>query len=194
MTFAPGIVGTIEPATSMSLPAGYAHYLYVGSDAGGNPLSAVSWPQDLDVTAAYSGNESIAIGSSQSDSGSFTSGGTTNVAIAGVAVKGYKIAQRFITETRTADTLTLRFATTADETVLILVGGEGDGLITATGTQLTPLVDLTYSECGSDVIASTAIFRSTPPTGSHNVHLTATTYPTNSGVSLGAVAYILQKP
>lgn len=63
-TYATGLVGTAEPATTMSLPSGSSDYFYVGSDAGGYPLTDISWNEDLSVTAAYSGNKSISIGRS----------------------------------------------------------------------------------------------------------------------------------
>jgi len=56
---------------------------------------------------------------------------------------------------------------------------------------MTTLLNDTYSECGSNVIASAAMFGAFLPSGSHTASFSLTTYPTNAGTSVGAVAYVL---
>ena len=75
--------------------------------------------------------------------------------------------------------------------VLVVVGGEGTGSLRLAGASLQSLVDDTYSECGSNVIASVGIFAAQLPSGNYSMSLTSTTFGANSGASLGAVAYIL---
>ncbi len=191
-TFGAGLAGTAEPATSMSLPAGAADYFYVGSDAGGNPLTGISWNPDLSVTAAYSGNEAVSVGQSSSDSASFSSGTTTNVAIAGLGVTGYQVTGTPVTAaTTTGTSVSLKVTTGAGELLLVVVGGEGVGLLQQGGTPLSTLLNVTYSECGSDVIASAGMFAAFLPAGTNTVTISGTTYPTNAGTSMGAVAYVL---
>ncbi len=191
--FGAGLTGTAEPATSMSLPAGSASYFYVGSDAGGNPLTSISWHPDLSVTAAYSGNEAVSVGRSTSGSASFGSGGTTNVAIAGVGVSGYRVTGIPVTaSTSTGTSVTLRAATAAGDLLLVVAGGEGAGLLQQGGsTSLHTLLNVTYSECGSDVIASAGMFAAFTPAGAATITVSGTTYPANSGTSVGAVGYLL---
>jgi hypothetical protein len=190
--FATGLAGTAEPATSMSLPAGASDYFYVGSDAGGNPLTSISWNPDLSVTAAYSGNEAVSIGQSTSDSASFGSGSTTNVAIAGLGVTGYQVTGAPVTaSTSTGTSVSLNVTTGAGDLLLVVVGGEGVGLLQQGGASLSTLLNVTYSECGSDVIASAGMFAAFLPAGTNSVSISGTTYSTNSGTSMGAVAYVL---
>ena len=157
--FATGLEGTIEPSTSLVLPQDSSNYLYVGADAGGNPLTNISWNEDLSVVSAYSGNKSISIGQSQSNSASFNANGTTNVAIAGLGLSGYTVIDQYSGSSGSSGTsLTVPFTTNAGDLVVLAVGGEGVGLIQASGGSFSTLVNDTYSECGSDVIASAAIF------------------------------------
>jgi hypothetical protein len=191
-TFAPGLVGTAEPSTSMSLPSGSSDYFYVGSDAGGNPLSQISWSQDLGVTASYSGNQAISVGRATTDAGSFSSGSTTNVAIAGLAVSGYAVSAPLVTaSTSTGTSVSLTATTASGDLLVVVVGGEGAGLLQQGGTALSTLLNVTYSECGSNVIASAGMFAAFLPAGTHSVTISGTTYPTNAGTSMGAVAYVL---
>lgn len=191
-TFASGLMGTIEPSDSISLPSGSTSYYYVGSDAGGNPLSNISWSEDLGVVASYSGNESISIGQSTSPTGSFTSGSTTNDAIAGIGVSGYQLVHEYTASNSSYGlSLSLPFTTSTGDLVLVVFGGEGVGLIRQGGVSLSTLVNDTYSECGSDVIASAAMFGGYLPQNSYTATFTTTTYSTNAGTATGAVAYIL---
>jgi len=204
-TFAPGFVGTAEPAMSMSLPAGSQEYFYVGSEDGAAVQTAVSWAPDLNATAAYSRDPSISIGRSSSPSGSFQAGKVREAAIAGLGLSGYSVltstwAKRSIVgpghsggpETpATGPGLQLQYTLpSSSDVVLVLVGGEGTGLLEQ-GAPLTALVDDTYSECGADVIASVGIFAAAPGAGRFTTTLTSTTYLTNSGTTLAAVAYVL---
>ncbi len=193
-SFATGLTGTAEPAISMSLPTGASGYFYVGSDAGGNPLTRISWHQDLSVIAGYSGNQSISIGHSGAATGSYFSGTTTNVAIAGLAVRGYSVTGRPVrVSTSSGTSVSLTVSTGQGDLVLVLVGGQGAGLVQETGAPLSTLVNVTYSECGSNVIASASMFAAFLPAGSHQVNLTGTTFGTNSGAAVGAVAYVLAR-
>ena len=190
--FGAGLVGTAEPATSMSLPGGSSDYFYVGSDAGGNPLTSISWNPDLSVTAAYSGNEAVSIGQSTSGSGSFDSGSTTNVAIAGLGVTGYQLTGSPVTaSTSTGTSVSLSVTTGAKDLLIVMVGGEGVGLLQQGGPALSTLLNVTYSECGSNVIASAGMFAAFLPAGTNTVTLSGTTYPSDSGTSMGLVAYVL---
>jgi hypothetical protein len=191
-TFAAGLVGTAEPAASMSLPPGSSTYFYVGSGAGGRPLTDISWNEDLPVTAAYSGNKSISIGRSTSDSGSLNSNSSTNVALAGLAVTGYQVTGHPVTNaTSTGTSVSVTATTNAGDLLLVVVGGEGDGLLQQGGTPLSTLINVTYSECGSDVIASAGMFAAFPGAGLQTVTFSGITYPTNSGTSMGVAAYVL---
>jgi serine/threonine protein kinase len=190
--FGAGLVGTAEPATSMSLPAGSSDYFYVGSDAGGNPLTSISWNQDLSVTAAYNGNEAVSIGQATSGAALFDSGSTTNVAIAGLGVTGYQLVGSPVTASASTGTsVSLNVTTGAKDLLLIVAGGEGVGLLQEGGPALSTLLNVTYSECGSNVIASAGMFAAFLPAGTSTVTLSGTTYPTDSGTSMGLVAYVL---
>lgn len=191
MTFAPGFVGSAEPATSMALPTGSSDYFFVGADAGGNPLTQISWPEDLSVIAQYSSNKSISIGQSQTGNGSFNSETTTNVAIAGVGVTGYKLLTKQLASTPGGTSLSIQVSNPDAGILLLMVGGEGTGLLEVSDTTLQTLVNVTYSECGSNIIASVGMFAGKLPAGNYSISLSSTTYGTNSGASLGAVAYLL---
>jgi hypothetical protein len=197
----------IAPAKSIVLPSGAEQYFYIGSTAGGEPMESISWlgDQDLSVIAAYSGNQSISIGRSASSSGSFGSA-VGSYATAAAGLSGYAVVQAFSAQASMigpgtsggAETpakgvsLSLPFTTTrAGELVLILVGGEGTGRLELSGLEATTLQNATYSEGGSDVIASAAIYTAQLAVGRHKAKWRSTTYLTNSGTSLGAVAYVL---
>jgi hypothetical protein len=176
-TFSPGLVGAIQPSTSMSLPSGSSDYIYVGSDAGGSPLTDISWNPDLSLVSAYSGNQSISIGQSATDSGSFDSGGTTNVAVAGLGVTGYTVASEYKASSGSDGTsLSVPFSTSSGDLVVVALGGEGVGLIQQGGASLDTLLNDTYSECGSNVIASAAMFGGFLSSGSYSASFSATTY------------------
>ena len=192
-TFAPGFTGAIEPATSLTLPSGSTQYFFVGSDAGGNPITQISWPEDLSVVASYSSNKSISIGRSPLGTSSFDSGTTTNVAIAGLGVAGYKVVTRVPASTSAGTTLSLQVPVSSSGILLLVVGGEGAGLLRVGGSPLQTLMNATYSECGSNVIASAGMFAAEVSAGNYPLSLTSSTYGTNSGASLGAVAYVLSR-
>lgn len=201
----------IAPAESLTMPAGAERYLYVGSTAGGRPMEAITWSPDLSVTAAYSGNEAISVGQSSSNTGSYSSA-SGNHAIAGVALSGYTVVRTFSAHasaigpgysggpdiTAAGVSLDLPFATEAGDVVLILIGGEGTGELDLSRISATTLQNETYSEGPADVngykdvLASAAIYTATLPAGSYTAHWSSTTYLTNSGTSLGAVAYVLR--
>ena len=75
--------------------------------------------------------------------------------------------------------------------MLVAVGGQGTGEIALSGIPATQVVDSTYSEGGSDVIASQAFYTATLPAGSYTVDLSSTTYATNASAAIGAVVYVL---
>jgi len=190
--FGSGFVGAAEPSIRMNLPVGSTDYFYVGSDAGGNPLTEISWPEDLSVVAGYSGNKSISIGHDQSDSGSYYSGSTTNVAIAGLGVRGYSVLSGSPASISGGTALSFAISNPdSRDVVLVIVGGEGTGFFQLQGAPLQTLVNVTYSECGSNVIAGAGMFAAAVPAGKYTVSLTSTTYGTNSGASLGAMTYLL---
>jgi hypothetical protein len=76
--------------------------------------------------------------------------------------------------------------------VAVMVGGVGTGFLKFGADGLAPLVDATFSEAGSDVIASAAIVILPPRSSQVTMSITSTTFPTNSGSALGAVAYALE--
>ena len=201
------IDSSVIASQSIALPSGDGQYFYVGSTAGGQPMESLSWlaGQDLAVTAAYSGNQAISIGRSSSNSGSFSSA-TGNYAIAGAGFSGYAVVQTFSAQVSKlgpgtsggnekaakGTAVTLPFTTTqTNELVLIGVGGQGTGTLALSGVEATTLQNATYSEGGSHVIASAAIYSAQLPVGKHKARWHSTTYLTNAGQSLGAVAYVL---
>lgn len=198
------VESTISPAKSIVLPSGYGQYFYVGSTSGGKPMESISWSPDLAVIASYSDNEAISIGRSTSASGAYSTL-TGSDAIAGAALNGYTVKEVFrASATATGpgysggpetpavgESLELHFTTQSEDLVLILIGGEGTGELQLSGLTATTLQNATYS-AGSDVLASAAIYSATLPTGDYTAQWSSTTYLTNSGTSLGAVAYVLQ--
>lgn len=205
---APGMIAAAEPSTSLQLPSGDPEYLYVGSEAGGNPITGVKWHQDLQVRNSYNRNISISLGRSQSSQGQFDAGTTTNVAIGGFALQRYRVVGIFssasslpgpgssgggLRETGGASA-TLNFEVTEPrEFVLLLVGGQGTGAIAERGTNLSTLFNFTYSECGSEVVASVAAFGGALTVGPYGADITSITSLNNSGSAIGAVAYVLRR-
>jgi hypothetical protein len=195
---AASLVSGIEPAESIVLPSGESQYFYVGSTAGGQPMSKVTWRQRLKVIASYSGNEAISIGTSLANAGSYISA-AGNHAIAGAGISGYSIVRSYRAHISATGAgapegtkLTLHFKTHSGDLVLLLIGGEGTGTLELSGIVATTLQNATYSEAGSNVIASAAIYTAELPEGWHGASWTSTSFPTNAGTSLGAVAYILR--
>ena len=84
------------------------------------------------------------------------------------------------------------FTTYPGDVVLVLVGGQGAGFLTASGVPLTTLENQTYSETNADQFASAAIFSASLAGGSYVANFASTTSTKSLGTSLGAVAYILQ--
>lgn len=189
------------PAQTLSMPSGYSQYFYIGSTAGGtaacgctggygqNPMSAISWNQDLGVIASASGNMSISIGRSSSNQGAYVAA-AGNKGIAGFAVNGYTVSQVYTGYKTPGTTVSISFVTNPDDLELIAAGGQGTGDITLGGIVAKQLVDSTYSEGGSDVIASQAFYVATLPAGQYTVNLSSTTYATNASAALGAVVYV----
>jgi hypothetical protein len=172
-----------------TLPATGTSNLFVGATAGGKPMTPISWNEDLAVTASYSGLEAISIGHSDSGTGSFQTG--ANDAIAAVAVRGCTATESASSQSSSGTTLSIDVPSSS-RPVVILLGGEGTGLLSASGKRgLETLVNATFSEYGSDVIASTAIFVFPASASPTTVRFLSSTYGTNSGTSLGAVAYSL---
>jgi beta-glucanase (GH16 family) len=204
--FASGFVGAAEPNSSLILPSGSEQYLYVGADDGAEPQSSVSWQPDLSVAATYSSNQSISIGRSTSSEGAFSALGGTSVAVAGLAIDGYTIANSFANY-RTTNTSTTTSeggpattgpsvgvqydVPTSSDVVILLVGGQGTGLFQSQGAGLSTLVNDTYSECGSNSLASVGVFASTPGVGSYRAEFDSSTYSSDASASLGVVAYVL---
>jgi len=93
--------------------------------------------------------------------------------------------------TSTGTSASVTATTAAGDLLLVVVGGEGDGLLQQSGTPLSTLLNVTYSECGSDVIASAGMFAAFPGVGAQTVTISGITYPTNSGTSMGVAAYVL---
>ena len=194
----PSISTGTAGSTELTLRSDADWYTYIGANSGGNPITDVSWSEDLGVIASYSGNLCIDIGRSPSSAGEFSSVGTTNVAIAGAAVTGYKVTALYrahISQSGASDSgpdLSLPFSVPSGDSVLLAIGGEGAGDVELTGVSADQLQNSTYSEAGSNVIASAALYKLSAGAGSYTATWSSTTYPTNSGASLGAVAYILQ--
>jgi chitodextrinase len=191
-----------EASQSLTMSSGFSQYFYIGSTAGGsaacgctggygqNPMSAISWNQDLGVIASASGNLSISIGRSSSNQGSYQAA-AGNKGVAGFATNGYVVSQIYTEQASPGTQLAVSFATGSDDLVLVAVGGQGTGEIALSGIPATQVVDSTYSEGGSDVIASQAFYTATLPAGSYTVDLSSTTYATNASAAIGAVVYVL---
>lgn len=190
------------PAQSLTMPSGFSQYFYIGSTAGGtsacgctggygqNPMSAISWNQDLGVIASASGNLSISIGRDASNEASYEAA-AGNKGIAGFATNGYVVSQVYSGQTTPGTDVSVPFSTASGDVVVVAVGGEGTGDITLTGITATQVVNSTYSETGSNVIASQAFYVATLPAGSYTVNLSSTTYASNASAAIGAVVYVL---
>jgi hypothetical protein len=170
-------------------------YIYVGSDEGSDyPLTAISWKEDHSVSTSYAGNtsKSVSIGQSTSSTGSFSANGATNAAIAGIGVTGYHVIDMYPASgtSEMPPSILDTFTTGPGDLTIVAVGGQGAGLLQPSAGFST-LANDTYSECGSDVIASAAIFAAYLPAGSHTASFSGTTYKTNVTFSLAAVAYVL---
>lgn len=202
---APALWSGIVAGTTVTLPAGANEYVYVGSNAGGNPLANISWTPELSVDASWSGERCISIGVSRRSTGSFESL-TGNVAVTGVGLRGYSIIRVFTAETSSngpgysggperqapGSSLSLRFSVPARDLVLLAIGGQGTGDLVLTGIDATPIQEGTYSEAGSDVLASAALYKARLDPGTYSAHWSSTSFLTNSGTSLGAAAFILR--
>lgn len=179
----------IAGSESLTLNPGSQQYFFVGSTAGGYQMNSMTWSSDLNVVASYSNNLGISIGHQTSNSGSYSSQ-AGNHGISGIGVSNISTYQTFAAQTQSSTSVSLQFTTESNDLVVILVGGEGDGSISLSGTTLQTLEDNTYSEAGSNVIASEAIYDGQLSAGTYTINLSTTTYPTNSGTSLGVVAYV----
>ena len=196
-------VSSIQAGQSLVLPAGDSQYVFVGSTAGARPMEAVSWSQDLAVSAAYSGNEAVSIGRSVSNSRSYLTTAAGR-AIAGVGINGFAVAKTFTAHASAVGpgqsggpetpapgmSLELPFETKAGDVVLIVAGGQGTGSLALSGITATTLQNASFS-AGAQVMASAAIYSASLPAGHHVAHWKSTTYLSNAGTSLGAVAYVL---
>ena len=199
---AANVVSGENAGDTIALPSGQSQYFYVGATSGGYPMLP-SWSEDLGVHAA-SGNEAVSIGRSTSNMGSFSTN-TPNIAIGGVGVSGYTVDQIFQSHVANVGPgssgggsqlvrgpqLNLTFTTSSGDMVMILVGGQGDGNITLTSLDATKLENGTYSEAGSQVFASEAIYEADLPPGTYTTTITSVSSLNNSWSSLGAVAYVL---
>ncbi len=181
----------IAGAQELTLPNAGSSNLFVAATAGGHSMQNITWAQDLSVTAAYSGNQAVSIGHSQLSTGSFESS-TGNVAIAGVSLSGCVPIAVASSQTGASTTLSLTIPTSVRGQILVLVGGQGTGFLTISGpAALQSLNNATFSEAGSDVIASAAVMHMQAIGQGGTFTVSSTTFPTNSGTSLGAVAYAL---
>ena len=187
-----GLAATVCGAQSVTLPVTSGEYFYVGATAGGAQMFGVNWTADLNVIAQYSGNLSVVIGHSRSNVGQYQSA-VGNYAIGGATLSGYSAVDAFQASSN-GTTVTLRCVVPGgDNAEILLIGGEGTGITGVSAKSLFPLENVTYSEGGGDVIASTGIFMGTLPPGAHTITITSHTYPSNSGTALGAVLYVLQQ-
>jgi hypothetical protein len=180
----------IEASETITLPAGYSTYFYVGSTAGGSsyPMTGITWTEDLAVIATYSGAEAISIGRSSSNDGSFSSS-ARQYGIAGVATDGYQVVTSYSAHSSVVGpgcygcgatsaagaNLSLQFTTS-----LIL-----------NGISASTLQNQTFDEPDNYVYSSAAIYSASLTSGTYTAQFTSTTSLDNSGTSLGAVAYIL---
>lgn len=204
------VVSGIQPAESVALPAGCSHYFYVGSTSGGTPgtksdaIKHADWHADLVVFGEWAGEKAISAGHATSDIGSFSSP-VGNHAIAGAGVNGYTLSETFSsqdtelgpgcsgcgTQSEPGIGLDLSFTTAANDLVVILVGGQGTGSLSISGVSTTVLQNETYSEAGSAVYASAAVYSANLASGTYTAQFSSTSSGNNSGNSLGAVAYVL---
>ena len=176
-------------STSLNLSKSQ-EYFFVGSTAGGGPITNASWNSDLNVHSHYSGYLSIIIGHQNTERGNYSFYGS-NYGIAGTGVSNFSSYVSYNASSSTNTSLNLSFATNSGDLVVILIGGEGDGYINTTNVQnLNVATNYTYSEGGSNVIASGAIYYGYLPSGSYTLKINSNTFPTNAGTSIGAVAYI----
>lgn len=198
----------IAGAKTLALTSGCAEYLYVGSNSGGAPITTPSWTEDLAVTAKYSGFESVSIGHSTSDTGSYTTT-SGNYGIAGV---GLPASATLVETAQTSEvgpgypgggtkfeegpSLSLSFTIpSADKYAVILVGGEGTGDLwywTPYGKWgLQTVLNETYDQGGTQVLASDGAFSvvNNHPGQEVNVAFGSESTLNNSGESLGAVVY-----
>lgn len=203
-SFRPGFAGTAKASSSMSLPGGSAQYLYVGSDDGGSPQTNVTRQLDPSVTAASTGNPSVSIGRVTRNSGSFTSQSLPNNAIAGLGIAGYSIVgaiKNFASDlgqgtdsgasSSTGASLALQYTVPSNsDVVVMLAGGQGTDLLKEGRTALATLVNDTSSECGSQIVASFGMFAGPPGQGTFTTTFNPTTHPSNTGSSLGVVAFV----
>lgn len=196
----------IEASETITLPARYSTYFYVGSTAGGSsyPMTGITWSEDLAVIATYSGAEAISIGRSSSNDGSFSSF-ARQYGIAGVATDGYQVVTSYSAHSSVVGpgcygcgatsaagaNLSLQFTTSTGDLVLILLGGEGTGSLILNGISASTLQNQTFDEPDNYVYSSAAIYSASLTSGTYTAQFTSTTSLDNSGTSLGAVAYIL---
>ncbi|MHB8405128.1 MAG: hypothetical protein ACYDCJ_06875 [Gammaproteobacteria bacterium] len=174
---------------NLILPSGYDTYFYVGSTAGGQQLYGENWRPDLKVIANYSGNLSVSIGRSHFDYGIYHSA-VGNYAIAGIGLSGYRVVAQYVAKANSTS-INVTFLAPPDSRELVIVGGQGVGNLRLSTSTLRPLVNETYSEGGSNVIASAAIYLGALPAGTSHISVSGNTFLENAGVSLGAVVYVL---
>jgi hypothetical protein len=205
LSFAQNFAGTAEPSTSISLIGGFQRYLFVGAAGNAGDVSGVTWRPDTNVAASVSSGTSISIGRDTSDLGHFSSANGSAVAIAGLGFSDYFVSQVFKSSDALAGasadsspspvagpSLSVQYLVpTANDVVVILVGGQNAGLLQASETPVITLVNDSYNECGTNAIASVGIFVATPGQGSFASTFSSETYLRASDASLGAVAYVL---
>jgi hypothetical protein len=205
---ASGIDAAASTGSSISVPPGDELQLFAGATSGEQPMQEISWAagQDLGVSAAFSGVQTISVGQGASSGGSYASAATAR-AIADVGLRGYTIEQRVtaqVSKTRKipkkgfgqpakGPVLHLRFSTTeAEQLVVILIGGQDVSGLTLSGFEAKTLANDTVTEPSSLGDASVAVYTAKLPVGKHTAKLQTATAKGTPGTSLGAVAYVLK--
>jgi hypothetical protein len=161
-------------------------------------IGQVSWTQNLAVNAAPTRGRVISVGRSASQLGSFGSSAPSFV-LGGVALRGYRVVSVHTAAARAgahrgkgkapAPAARISLATSAGQLLLVLAGGRGTSSVSISGLPARRLGGRTVVVRGAR--ASVAVYRAAPARGAHRLLVTSAVPQTNSGTSLGAVAYVL---
>lgn len=197
---------SVQPGSSVELPAGQEQYFYIAATAGGEQIEALSWleGQELAVNGAAGEDQAISIGHSPAPAGSYLSAALPQ-ATAAVALNGFAVTHVYTAEAHRGAhesghpsrpirgaALTLNFRTSeANQLVLALVGAQGGGSPRLTGIHAGALQDATYDGGGWGAIACAAVYEAQLRAGKHKLGVSTTTYIPNSGSALGVVLYVL---
>ena len=126
------IVTSVAKGSSITMPTGYSHYLYVGASSAGARIEGTSFAHESHALCTHHGQTPIGPSNPASSQGSFTTNGSL-AAVAGVAVSGYSLSKQG-----------LKGALSGDD---LCGGDEGPGRQTKSGISL-----LTRKEGGVAII------------------------------------------